>query len=79
MRRELADYDRAIVEQMVKHVDGMPLAMKLALAGLRVLSPSEILASASRRFELLNGGEGACSGGARLFLGPARCRRAARR
>ncbi|XXX74165.1 AAA family ATPase [Sorangium sp. So ce134] len=52
----LAEGDRAIVEQIVQRVDGIPLALELASARLPILSPSEILDRVSRRFELLRGG-----------------------
>jgi predicted ATPase/class 3 adenylate cyclase len=50
---ELNAADRPIVEEICRHVDGMPLAIELAAARLAVMSPAEILEGLQRRFKLL--------------------------
>jgi predicted ATPase len=49
----LSTSDEAIVVEICRHLDGMPLAIELAAARLSVLSPSEILQGLQQRFRLL--------------------------
>jgi class 3 adenylate cyclase len=46
----------AIVSEICRRLDGMPLALELAAARVRALSPPEILDSLHDRFRLLTGG-----------------------
>jgi predicted ATPase/class 3 adenylate cyclase len=50
---ELADDDRAAVPPLVKLLDGLPLAIELAAARVRVMPPRTLLARMSERFRLL--------------------------
>ncbi len=52
----LADEDAAVVAEIVAKLDGLPLAIELAAARMRVLRPKKILDRLSRRFDLLRGG-----------------------
>jgi predicted ATPase/class 3 adenylate cyclase/DNA-binding CsgD family transcriptional regulator len=52
----VADDDTAILEEICKRLDGMPLAIELAAARVRALSLTEILDSLHDRFRLLTGG-----------------------
>jgi predicted ATPase/class 3 adenylate cyclase len=52
----LSEENAANVSAICRRVDGMPLAIELAAALVRVLTPHEILARLDRRFELLTGG-----------------------
>ena len=54
----LAADDRTAIEQLVKMLDGLPLAIELAAARVRVMSPRTLLARMNERFKLLwsNGG-----------------------
>ncbi|MFZ2649030.1 MAG: tetratricopeptide repeat protein [Burkholderiaceae bacterium] len=45
--------DQAAILPLVKLLDGLPLAIELAAARVRVLSPSKLLARMSERFKLL--------------------------
>jgi predicted ATPase/class 3 adenylate cyclase len=45
--------DEAIVTEICRHLDGMPLAIELAATRLSVLSPAEILDGLKQRFRLL--------------------------
>ncbi|WP_380170019.1 BTAD domain-containing putative transcriptional regulator [Kineococcus sp. DHX-1] len=47
---------RAVVEQVVGRLDGLPLALELAAARLRTMTPADLLARLSDRFRLLTGG-----------------------
>ncbi|RAV00823.1 LuxR family transcriptional regulator [Mycobacterium colombiense] len=50
------DDDAATVNEICRRLDGMPLAIELAAARVRALSPNEILAGLQDRFRLLTGG-----------------------
>ena len=50
-----ADESRAIAE-LVRHLDGNPLAIELAAARTKMFSPRDLLARIDKRFELLTGG-----------------------
>jgi predicted ATPase/DNA-binding CsgD family transcriptional regulator len=46
----------AVVEEICRRLDGMPLAIELAAARIRALSPTQIVDSLHDRFRLLTGG-----------------------
>ncbi|OBF86411.1 transcriptional regulator [Mycobacterium sp. 852002-51163_SCH5372311] len=50
------DDNAAAVDEICRRLDGMPLAIELAAARVRALSPQEILAGLQDRFRLLTGG-----------------------
>lgn len=50
------DDNAAAVNEICRRLDGMPLAIELAAARVRALSPAEILAGLQDRFRLLTGG-----------------------
>jgi predicted ATPase/class 3 adenylate cyclase/DNA-binding CsgD family transcriptional regulator len=50
------DDNAAAVSEICRRLDGMPLAIELAAARVRALSPHEILAGLQDRFRLLTGG-----------------------
>ncbi|MEM7244137.1 MAG: protein kinase [Acidobacteriota bacterium] len=50
------DDNRALVEKLVGLLDGMPLAIELAAARSRVLSPAQLIERMKDRFRLLSGG-----------------------
>jgi len=50
------DANAAAVAEICRHLDGIPLAIELAAARIRVLAPSQIAAGLSNRFRLLTGG-----------------------
>jgi len=59
--RQVADFrigdDNAVaVAEICRHLDGIPLAIELAAARVRVLAPGQIAAGLSDRFRLLTGG-----------------------
>ena len=52
----VTDDDAAVVSEVCRRLDGMPLAIELAAARVRALSIEEILDSLHDRFRLLTGG-----------------------
>ena len=50
------DVDRAVLVELCRHLDGIPLAIELAAAKVRAMSPAEVLDRISDRFRLLRGG-----------------------
>jgi predicted ATPase len=52
----VAGDERAVVVELCRHLDGIPLAIELAAAKARVMTPAEMLARLSDRFGLLRGG-----------------------
>src|SRR5271170_6470827 len=52
----VTDDNAAVVAEICARLDGLPLAIELAAARVRALSPSEILESLHDRFRLLTGG-----------------------
>ncbi len=65
----LADDELATVVEIVRRLDGLPLAIELAAARLRGLPLAEVAARLDDRFRLLTGGPG------RRCLGTGRCGR----
>jgi predicted ATPase/DNA-binding CsgD family transcriptional regulator len=55
-RFSVNDDNAAAVAEICRRLDGMPLAIELAAARVRALSPQEILAGLQDRFRLLTGG-----------------------
>ena len=55
---EVNDANRAAVAEVVRLLDGLPLAIELAAARARVLSPSQIVDRMEDRFRLLIGAHG---------------------
>lgn len=59
-RRARPEFDAAgeidVVREICRRLDGMPLAIELAAARMRALSPAEIVGSLHDRFRLLTGG-----------------------
>lgn len=53
---EVTADNRATVGRICRQLDGLPLAVELAAARVRVLSPEQILARLDDRFRLLRGG-----------------------
>ena len=53
---ELDDQDAAAVAAICRRLDGIPLAIELAAARVRVMSPKEIAQGLDERFGLLTGG-----------------------
>ena len=52
----IGDDNASSVAEICRHLDGIPLAIELAAARVRVLAPSQIAAGLSDRFGLLTGG-----------------------
>jgi predicted ATPase/class 3 adenylate cyclase len=52
----LTDQNLAVVAEICRRVDGLPLAVELAAARVRILSPTELLARLDRRLAALTGG-----------------------
>lgn len=50
------DAETATIAEIVARLDGMPLAIELAAARVRMMSPTEIAAALNNRFRLLTGG-----------------------
>jgi predicted ATPase/class 3 adenylate cyclase/Flp pilus assembly protein TadD len=57
----LDDTNRATVAQVVRLLDGLPLAIELAAARVRVLSPAQLLERLRDRFRVLAGTRGAAA------------------
>ena len=55
----LGDGNRAAVAEAVRLLDGLPLAIELAAARVRVLSPAQLVAKLRDRFQVLAGSRGA--------------------
>ena len=53
---ELSDENRAAIETLCLRLDGLPLALELAAARVKVLSPPAILERLAQRLDLLTGG-----------------------
>ena len=56
---KLSESNAEVVAELCRRLDGLPLALELAAARIKLLSPSEILARLSRRVELLKAEPGA--------------------
>jgi len=54
---ELTSENATTVSEICRRLDGLPLAIELAAAWVKLLSPTEILGRLERRLELLTGGE----------------------
>ena len=55
----LGDADREVVAHLCRRLDGIPLAIELAAARVRMFSPEELAERLDQRFRLLTGGRGA--------------------
>jgi predicted ATPase len=53
---ELTEENAAAVAEICVHLDGLPLAIELAAARVKLLPPQAMLSRLERRFELLTGG-----------------------
>ncbi len=53
---QLMDQNAAAVAEICRHLDGLPLAIELASARIKMLSPQALEARLDRRFEVLGGG-----------------------
>ena len=61
---EVTEENAAAVAQVCRMLDGLPLALELAAARIRVLPPGQMLARVGRRLQLLTGGGRALPAGA---------------
>jgi predicted ATPase/class 3 adenylate cyclase len=52
----LSEENQATIAEICRRLDGIPLALELAAARLKVMSPSEVLARLDERLPLLTGG-----------------------
>jgi predicted ATPase len=52
----LSPENAPVVAEICQRLDGIPLAIELAAARLKMMSPAEVLAHLDERFELLAGG-----------------------
>lgn len=52
----LSPDNAAVVAEICRRLDGIPLAIELAAARLKMMSPAEVLARLDERFQLLGGG-----------------------
>ena len=50
------DENQAVIQQLVTQLDGLPLAIELAAARTRMMSPKQLLDGLSDRFPMLRGG-----------------------
>ena len=53
----VTDANASSVAEVVRHLEGIPLALELAAARVQVLSPAQIAQRLDRQFRLLSGGE----------------------
>ncbi len=53
---EVTDHNSEAVAEICRRLDGIPLAIELAAARVRVLTPAQIASGLSERFRLLTGG-----------------------
>ncbi len=58
---ELTGANRAAIERIVSLLDGLPLAIELAAARVRVMSPAQLVERLRDRFALLSGARGAAA------------------
>lgn len=56
-RRIDSTSDRQVIEELTEHLDGLPLAIELAAARTRSMSPTEILERVDQRFRILKGSD----------------------
>ncbi len=56
-RFELTDANAALVTEISRRLDGIPLAIELAAARVKVLSPQQLLEKLDERFRVLTGGD----------------------
>jgi predicted ATPase len=52
----LSETNAAAVSQICRHLDGLPLALELSAARMRIFQPADLLARLDRRLPLLTGG-----------------------
>ena len=53
---QLTNENAPVVAEICRHLDGLPLAIELAAARLRIMSPRTLLERLSKSFDVLNGG-----------------------